>query len=88
MCYRWNGGLEIANLPAPGHVVPAVSSSSNFGGVSGVEFVHRCLAELKSAMVLVGAKDLASLRQKPILFNRGTFTYLQQRKLTEIWTCR
>lgn len=86
-------GLEIAKALALGARVCGAAKpflqAVTFGGVkSGVEFVHRCLAELKSAMVLVGAKDLASLRQKPILFNRGTFTYLQQRKLTEIWTCR
>lgn len=84
-------GLDMAKALALGARVcgiakPLLEAISCGGVKAGVTLVQRCLAELKAAMILLGAKDLASLRQKPILFSGKTFTYLQQQGLTEVWT--
>ena len=57
------------------------------GGVkAGVCLVQRYLAELRTVMILVGAKDLPALRRKPLVFDCETWAYLQQLELTDVWT--
>jgi len=86
-------GLDMAKALALGARVcgvakPLLQAVTKRGVKAGVTFVQRCLDELRTVMVLVGAKDLPSLRQKPILFGRETFAYLRQRGLADLWIRR
>ncbi|MGI6128598.1 MAG: type 2 isopentenyl-diphosphate Delta-isomerase [bacterium] len=80
-------GLDIAKALAMGAKVcgmakPMLAAVVSGGVKAGIQLVLKCLRDLKMAMLLVGAKDLASLRHKPVVFCNKTATYWQSRGLT------
>jgi isopentenyl-diphosphate delta-isomerase len=73
-------GARICGIAKP--VLQAVVS----GGIgAGVRLIHRYLAQLRSIMVLVGARDLSSLRKKPLIFDHDIWVYLQQQQSVVAW---
>ncbi|MFY9188418.1 MAG: type 2 isopentenyl-diphosphate Delta-isomerase [bacterium] len=84
-------GLDMAKALALGAKICGVAKpllqAVTVGGVkAGVCLVQRYLAELRTVMILVGAKDLPALRRKPLVFDCETWAYLQQLELTDVWT--
>ncbi|NLG87520.1 MAG: type 2 isopentenyl-diphosphate Delta-isomerase [Firmicutes bacterium] len=80
-------GLDMAKALAMGAkacgMAKPILAAVTLGGIqAGVNFVEQCLRELKTVMLLVGAKDLAALRHKTVLFGGKTWNYLQQRGWT------
>lgn len=83
-------GLDIAKALALGAKMCGIAQpllrEVTFGGVqAGVDYIHHCLAELKTVMILTGARDISSLQQKPLIFDSEIWAYLQQRQLTKAW---
>ncbi|HHV56307.1 MAG TPA: type 2 isopentenyl-diphosphate Delta-isomerase [Firmicutes bacterium] len=80
-------GLDMAKALALGARIcgvarPLLTAVLTGGVKAGIRLVERWKRELRMSLVLAGARDLAELRRKPLIFTGETWNFIVQRRLT------